>query len=172
LQQQQQQQPDETKPEVQPLEFSQNTRKPETPQQTVVTSTPKPASTLTHTDSSSVPATASSTPTPSVYSAPSLSSSTLFSDEAAPAVSLIAPPSHFALSIFEKLDPVSSSSVHTTLSSLNLSSYDPVDESHHPAQAKTNLEGITVFQFNEPSPDDMVFKAQGQRALQPGSLAK
>ncbi|KAF9387693.1 hypothetical protein CPB97_002217 [Podila verticillata] len=170
---QQQQQPDETKPDAQPLESSQNTRKPEAPRQTVA-STPKPASTLTDTDTFSVPATASSTPTPAVSSAPSLSSSALFSDEAAPAVSLIAPPSHFALSIFEKLDPVPSSSMHVTLPSLSLSpyKYDPADDRSHTVHAKPSLEGITVFQFNEPSPDDIVFKAQGQRPSQSGSLAK
>ncbi|KAF9216953.1 hypothetical protein BGZ59_007223 [Podila verticillata] len=173
---QQHQQSDETKPDVQPLESSHNTRKPEIPRQTVVPSTPEPASTLKDTDSFSVPATASSTPTPTptISSAPSLSSSTLFSDEAAPAVSLIAPPSQFALSIFEKLDPVPSSSTHVTLPSLSLSpyEYDLADDRSHPVHAKPSLEGIKVFQFNEPSPDDIVFKAQGQRALQSGSLAK
>ncbi|KAF9337135.1 hypothetical protein BG006_006165 [Podila minutissima] len=169
---------EDSKPEAQALEPSQIARKPDvfggaevtapqTSQPTAVSSAPKKP-----TPSTPAATAPSSTPTPSISAC--LSSSTFFDHEAAsPAVSLIAPPSHFALSIFAKLEPVPSTTMHTTLSSLSSSPYGPVDTiNQHLAHSKTNLDSITVFQFNEPSPDDVVFKAQGHRALQPGSLAK
>ncbi|KAG0339574.1 hypothetical protein BG000_001807 [Podila horticola] len=179
-----QQQPLEgSKLEAQPLEPTLSGRKPkvsgnvpvtasQTSQPTAVSSSLKPAPSAP-TATASGPATVPSpAPTPSIST--SLSSSTLFGHEAAsPAVSLIAPPSHFALSIFANLEPVPSATIHTTLSTLSSSSYDPFDtRNQHLAHSKTNLDSITVFQFNEPSPDDVVFKAQGQRTSQPGSLAK
>ncbi|KAF9153736.1 hypothetical protein BGX21_004406 [Mortierella sp. AD011] len=91
--------------------------------------------------------------------------------------SLIATPSHFAVSIFEKLDPIpspiavstnfviqsnpgalftslwGSSSSSTTTSSLSLPSPLLVSGAVTPAR---------VFKFDTPSPDDIVFKAQSQ----------
>ncbi|KAG0086960.1 hypothetical protein BGZ93_011372 [Podila epicladia] len=175
---------EDSKTEAQASKTSQIARKPDasgdaevtasqTSQPTAVSSAPKKSTRSTPAAIASEPATAPSpTPTPSISA--SLSSSTLFDHEvASPAVSLIAPPSHFALSIFAKLEPVPSATIHSTLSSLSSSPYDPVDTiNQHLAQSKTNFDSIAAFQFNEPSPDDIVFKAQGQRTLQSGSLAK
>lgn len=184
-----QQQPLEgSKPEAQPSEPTLSGRKPkvsgnvqatasQTSQPTAVSSSLKPAPsapTATASGPAAVPSPAVPSPAPTPSISTSLSSSTLFGHEAtSPAVSLIAPPSHFALSIFANLEQVPSATIHTTLSTLSSSSYDPFDtRNQHLAHSKTNLDSITVFQFNEPSPDDVVFKAQGQRTSQPGSLAK
>ncbi|KAG0037516.1 hypothetical protein BGZ82_002381 [Podila clonocystis] len=170
--QQQSQPTEDLKPEAQALESAPSTRKPEVARDVVVTTsqTSQPTA-VSGISLLAPPSSPSSTPISSISE--SMSSSTLFGHEAAsPAVPLIAPPSHFALSIFAKLDSVPSPTLHTTLSSLSASSYDTADtRNQHLTCSRTNLDIITAFEFNEPSPDDIVFKAQGQRALPPGSLA-
>ncbi|KAG0356290.1 hypothetical protein BGZ54_000775 [Gamsiella multidivaricata] len=78
--------------------------------------------------------------------------------------SLIAPPSHFAVSIFERLDPVPSP---IALATNTILQSDPALLRTILTSSMTTASGAVtpsrVFQFDVPSPDDVVFRAQGQR---------
>lgn len=81
------------------------------------------------------------------------------SDPTAAFSSLIAPPSHFAISIFEKLDPVPSPLARARSRELQ---DDPAIR-YGGYSVGGGGGGVGVFSFDVPSPDDIVFKAQGQR---------
>ncbi|KAG0200502.1 hypothetical protein BGX33_010968 [Mortierella sp. NVP41] len=80
--------------------------------------------------------------------------------------SLIAAPSHFAISIFERLDPVPSPVALSTAAQLQYSIASSLLSS---SMGGGGVDGggesgdVRVFAFDVPSPDDVVFRAQGQR---------
>lgn len=76
--------------------------------------------------------------------------------------SLIAPPSHFAISIFEKLEGVPSPLARSTATQIQA---DPAVRYGGYSVGVGGVGGAAarVFAFDVPSPDDVVFKAQGQR---------
>ncbi|GJJ75141.1 hypothetical protein EMPS_07499 [Entomortierella parvispora] len=99
-----------------------------------------------------------------------------------PFSTLIAKPSHFAISIFERLDPVPVPLAVETAA--RVASFEPsslsrdsdtaeiaaankiatgVSKSARTAEAEACVRA-KAFQFDQPSPDDIVFKAQGSRA--------
>ncbi|KAF9177048.1 hypothetical protein BGZ51_009246 [Haplosporangium sp. Z 767] len=85
-----------------------------------------------------------------------------------PFSSLIAAPSHFAVSIFEKLEPVPDPMAVSLRSIMQsgLNGHNPAATATTTANPFMSLGVVTparVFQFDVPSPDDIVFKAQGQR---------
>ncbi|KAG0290274.1 hypothetical protein BGZ96_006275 [Linnemannia gamsii] len=76
--------------------------------------------------------------------------------------SLIAPPSHFAISIFEKLEGVPSPLARSTATQIQA---DPAVRYGGYSVGVGGIGGVAVrtFAFDVPSPDDVVFKAQGHR---------
>lgn len=88
----------------------------------------------------------------------------IFSEESDPTAaafsSLIAPPSHFAVSIFEKLEPVPSPVAGARFRELQ---DDPAIRYGGYSIGGGGGGEVGVFAFDVPSPDDIVFKAQGQR---------
>ncbi|CAO3565412.1 unnamed protein product [Mortierella alpina] len=98
------------------------------------------------------------------------SDSTWEMDTAPACSSLIAPPSHFAVSIFERLDPVPSPIALTTASILESGTgLSATDRSGTFTGAVTPAR---IFRFDVPSPDDVVFNAQCQRPAVSGLLSK
>ncbi|KAG0044424.1 hypothetical protein BGZ83_010353 [Gryganskiella cystojenkinii] len=110
---------------------------------------------------------------------------------ASPFSSLIAKPSHFAISIFERLDPTplpiavktaaniaafnsSSSSIPSSIlsTSATTTTIKSVPTPAVKAALLAETEALVLskaFQFDQPSPDDIVFKAQGTRAPATGA---
>ncbi|KAF9573783.1 hypothetical protein EC968_008062 [Mortierella alpina] len=100
-----------------------------------------------------------------------------FDADAAPAFSsLIAPPSHFAVSIFERLDPAPSPIALTTASILEsgtaLLGGGAVGATATSWSSTGAITPARIFRFDVPSPDDIVFKAQGQRPVVNSPLSK
>jgi len=105
-----------------------------------------------------------------------------------PFSSLIAKPSHFAISIFERLDPVPvpvavetaakvasndpsplTRASDTMKSSRSIATEAAVAVSNSALISETEASvRAKAFQFDQPSPDDIVFKAQGSRATVTG----
>ncbi|KAF9918714.1 hypothetical protein BX616_006420 [Lobosporangium transversale] len=91
-------------------------------------------------------------------------------EDSTPAVigfsSMIAPPSHFALSIFEKLEPTPSPIALSTASLLQATNPElllrRIKLSSEAGKDTGTVTPARVFQFDTPSPDDIVFKAQSQ----------
>ncbi|KAG0305432.1 hypothetical protein BGZ98_004132, partial [Dissophora globulifera] len=79
-----------------------------------------------------------------------------------PFLSLIARPSHFALSIFERLDPVPSPIAVSTATVLKT---DPALLHDIMRSTGESINQPRMFRFDGPSPDDIVFKMQGQRPI-------
>ncbi|KAF9943673.1 hypothetical protein BGZ70_005594, partial [Mortierella alpina] len=91
-----------------------------------------------------------------------IASNSTWEMDAAPAYSsLIAPPSHFAVSIFERLDPVPSPIALTTASILEAGT--GLSAAAKSCSSTGAVTPARIFRFDVPSPDDVVFKAQGQR---------
>ncbi|KAG0248304.1 hypothetical protein BG011_000225 [Mortierella polycephala] len=85
-----------------------------------------------------------------------------------PFSSLIAAPSHFAVSIFEKLEPVPDPMAVslTSIMQSGLGGHNPTatTTTASPLMSLGVVTPARVFQFDVPSPDDIVFKAHRQRS--------